>query len=93
LGGPSWDTDRAVKLEPNIYYEYIVNPPRENRGPGPSAPVWSGVVSGIPADTTFEWKCIRKREDGTGGVRFQPGRNNSHRTTLSGYAGRSYGSF
>jgi alpha-glucosidase len=93
LGGPGWDTDRAVKLEPNIYYEYVVNPPRENRGPGPSAPVWSGVVSGIPADTTFEWKCIRKREDGTGGVHFQPGRNNSHRTTSSGYAGRSYGLF
>ncbi len=101
LGGPNWDTNKAVKLDPNIYYEYIWNPPKgpnsppnaPDRGSGPSAPVWTGVISGIPANTTFEWKCIRKADDGTGEVKWQPGKNNSRITTSSGYAGRSYGSF
>lgn len=101
LGGPSWDSDKAVKLDPDIYYEYIWNPPQTPnhppdapyRGAGPSAPVWTGVISGLPPNTRFEWKCIRKREDGSGGVQWQPGDNNVHTTTSSGYAGRSYGSF
>jgi alpha-glucosidase len=88
-----WDTNKAVKLDPNIYYEYIYNPPQGHNGPGPFAPVWTGVISGIPANTTFEWKCIRKREDGTGEVEWPPGNNKSLTTTSSGYAGRSYGSF
>jgi alpha-glucosidase (family GH31 glycosyl hydrolase) len=92
LGGPHWNTDRAIKLDPHIYYEYIVTPPLGHNGPGPSAPVRTGVISGIPSNTTFEWKCIRKREDATGAVHFEPGPNNSHSTTSSGYAGRSYGS-
>ncbi|RPI92382.1 MAG: hypothetical protein EHM39_13660, partial [Chloroflexi bacterium] len=65
--------------------------PLGHNGPGPSAPVWTGVISGLPSNTTFEWKCIRKREDATGEVHFEPGLNNSHSTTPSGYAGRSYG--
>ncbi|RJQ50868.1 MAG: DUF5110 domain-containing protein [Desulfobacteraceae bacterium] len=89
----SWDPDRAVPLDPNIYYEYIWNPPEGHNGPGPSAPVWTGVVSGIPPGTRLEWKCIRKREDGTGPVVWEPGDNNVFTTTGSGYAGRSYGAF
>jgi alpha-glucosidase (family GH31 glycosyl hydrolase) len=93
LGGPNWNTDRAVKLDPSIYYEYIVSPPAGNNGPGPFAPVWTGIISGIPSNITFEWKCLLKREDGTGEVKWQPGSNNIFTTTSSGYAGRSYGSF
>jgi Starch binding domain len=93
LGGPNWNTDRAVKLAPSVYYDYIVSPPLHNNGPGPFAPVWTGVISGLPSNTSFEWKCIRKREDGTGAVNWQPGSNNSFTTTSAGYAGRSYGSF
>jgi alpha-glucosidase len=93
IGGPDWDTDKALKLDPNVYYEYIYNPPAGHGGPGPSAPVWTAVVAGIPANTAFEWKCIRKRADGTGRVHWQPGNNNSFLTTVSGYAGRTYGSF
>jgi alpha-glucosidase len=89
----SWDPDRAIKLDPNIYYEYIWNPPEGHNGPGPSAPVWTGVVAGIPPNTKLEWKCIRKREDGTGQVVWEPGDNNVFISTASGYAGRSYGSF
>ena len=93
MGGPDWDTDKALKLDPSVYYEYIYNPPPSHGGPGPQAPVWTAVVAGIPANTAFEWKCIRKREDGTGDVQWQPGNNNRFQTTVSGYAGRSYGSF
>jgi alpha-glucosidase len=41
----SWDPAKAVKLDPNIYYDYIdgVNPPLNHNGPGPSAPVWSSL--------------------------------------------------
>jgi len=93
IGGPTWDSTKAIKLDPNIYHEYIVNPPPGHLGPGPSEPVWSGVISGIPSNTVFEWKCIRKSEDGTGEIHWQPGENNSHHTTATGYAGMSYGSF
>ncbi len=88
-----WNPDRAIKLDPNIYYEYIWNPPSGHNGPGPFAPVWTGVISDLPAETTFEWKCLRKYQDGSGQVEWQPGPNNTHTTTTSGYTGRSYGSF
>jgi alpha-glucosidase (family GH31 glycosyl hydrolase) len=93
LGGPGWDTDRAVKLDPSVYYDYIVSPPPGHHGPGPSAPLWTGVVADLPPNMTFEWKCIRKREDGTGEPDWEPGGNNVHTTTSSGYAGRAYGTF
>jgi alpha-glucosidase len=89
----NWDVARAIKLSPNIYYEYIWNPPAAHNGPGPSAPVWSGVISGLPPNTTFEWKCVRKREDGTGSPQFEPGPNNVFTTGAGGYSGRGFASF
>ncbi|GAB4369732.1 MAG: hypothetical protein Kow00121_09870 [Elainellaceae cyanobacterium] len=89
----NWNPAQAVKLEPNIYYEYIYNPPVGHNGPGPSAPIWTGVIDNLPPNTTFEWKCIRRSEDGSGAVEWQPGDNTVHTTTASGYAGQSYGSF
>ncbi|MCB0167226.1 MAG: DUF5110 domain-containing protein [Anaerolineae bacterium] len=89
----AWDPDQAIKLDPNVYYEYIWNPPPSPNGPGPSEPVWTGVVTDLPAETTFEWKCIRKNDDGSGQVEWQPDPNNSHTTGEAGYAGRSYGAF
>lgn len=88
-----WGPDQAIKLDPNVYYEYIWNPPPSHNGPGPFEPVWTGVISDLPAETPFEWKCIRKNDDGTGKVEWQPDPNNSHTTTAAGYAGRSYGAF
>ncbi|HEX6016064.1 MAG TPA: TIM-barrel domain-containing protein [Geminicoccaceae bacterium] len=94
LGGPSWDTSRAVRLAPSVYYDYIKQPPPGgHHGPGPSAPVWTDVIAGLPPDTSFEWKCIRRREDGGGAVEWQPGANNRFRTGASGFAGRAYGTF
>jgi len=90
-----WDPAKAVKLDPNIYYDYVdgVNPPPNHNGPGPSAPVWSAVVAALPSDTSFEWKCLRRHEDVTGELTWEPGPNNTHRTHAAGYSGRSYGSF
>ncbi|MBM9594212.1 TIM-barrel domain-containing protein [Roseitranquillus sediminis] len=88
-----WDPLAAVKLAPSIYHDYIVSPPAGGIGPGPQAPVWTGVVGGLPPFTAFEWKCIRRREDGMGPVEWQLGGNNTHETAGSGYSGRAYGSF
>jgi alpha-glucosidase len=93
LGG--WDTAKAVKLDPSIYWEYIYNPPPGgDTAPGPNAPVWTGVVSGLPSAPSFQWKCIRRNEDGSGTVDWQPDPNNAFGATVSsGYAGQAYGSF
>jgi alpha-glucosidase len=91
LGG--WDTGRAVELEPSIYHAYITDPPPNHAGPGPSAPVWTGVVAGLPPSTAFAWKCLRRREDGTGEPAWEPGEDNLFTTTASGYAGRAFGTF
>ena len=37
----NFDPSKAIKLDPNVYYDYIVNPPIRNFGPGPAAPVWT----------------------------------------------------
>lgn len=85
-----WNPSRAIKLDPNVYYQYIVDG-RSN--PGPAAPVWTGVVSGLPANTTFSWKCIRRQENNSAAVTWQPGTDNGFRTGSTGYTGRTYGSF
>ena len=90
----NWDPIKAVALSPSIYWEYIYNPPPGGGGPGPSAPVWTGVLAGLPSNPDFEWKCIRRNEDGSGSVVWQPGANTSfNATATSGYAGRTYGRF
>ena len=89
----SWDPQQGVRLSPSIYFDYIVAPPPNHAGPGPSAPLWTGVIDGLPPDTGFEWKCLRRREDGSGSPTWEPGENNRHLTTFSGYSGQSYGSF
>jgi alpha-glucosidase (family GH31 glycosyl hydrolase) len=81
---------QAVKLEPSIYYEYIWNPPPGPGRVGPVAPVWTGVIDELPPNTTFHWKCLRKREDDTGTPQVGPSQTFS--TAASGYAGRTSGS-
>jgi alpha-glucosidase len=90
----NWDSGKAIALSPSIYWEYIFSPPGTGSGPGPSAPVWTGIVAGLPANPKFEWKCIRRNEDGSGSVGWQPGANTIFSaSTTSGYAGRTYGKF
>jgi alpha-glucosidase (family GH31 glycosyl hydrolase) len=83
-----WNPAKAIKLDPNVYYQYIIDG-RSN--PGPAAPVWTGVLMGLAPNTTFEWKCLKRREDGMGTPVWQAGNNNSHTTGPMGYAGRTYG--
>jgi alpha-glucosidase len=90
----NWDPGKAIALSPSVYWEYIYNPPPGGAGPGPSKPVWTGVVSGLPPNPQFEWKCIRRNEDGSGSVSWQPGPNTVFSAPVaSGYAGRAFGTF
>lgn len=88
----NWDPAQAIKLDPNIYYDYIN---RSNASlPGPTAPVWTGVISKLPANTPIEWKCIRRNEADSfnnNTVTWQAGGNNKLNTSAHGYAGHSYG--
>lgn len=53
-------------------------------------PTWDGTVSGLPANTAVEWKCIKK--DGSNNVVWQGGANNTVTTPSSGSV-NSTGSF
>ena len=84
LGG--WSPTKALKLEPNIYYQYIAD---GHRG----TPIWTRVVS-LPTNTEFEWKCLRLADDASGPADWQPGANNSFKTEgHPGYAGAARGRF
>lgn len=88
----SWDPTNSIRLSPSIYWQYIYDPPEGHAGPGPSRPIWTGVVSNLTSKPSFEWKCIRRNEDGSGGVTWQPGANTVFSSDVtSGYAGGTYG--
>ena len=83
------DPTKAIRLAPNVYYEYIWNPPPSPGGPGPSKPVWTGVIQQLPPATTFQWRCLRKLENGTGSPQLGP--LQTFATGSGGYAGRTSG--
>ncbi|MGJ3252743.1 MAG: TIM-barrel domain-containing protein [Elainellaceae cyanobacterium] len=87
----NWDVNRAVALDPNIYWEYIYNPPPNHTGPGPSTPKWTGVVQQLPSETTVSWKCLKRTNSGE--WQFEPGENNQIELPESGFAGSSIGEF
>ena len=87
----NWDVNNGVKLDPNIYYEYIYNPPPNHNGPGPSTPKWTGFVRDLPTNTSVEWKCVKKLN--SGGLEWEPAANNIVSTSNSGFSGTSIGSF
>jgi len=87
----NWDPGKAVKLEPNIYYEYIYNPPHNHNGPGPKTPKWTELVLNLPANTNIEWKCIKRLN--TGNWQWEQGSNNKITTKSSGFSGTSIGAF
>lgn len=86
----NWDPAKAVKLDPNVYYDYISG--KHVDGVGPTEPIWTGVVSSLPVTTDVEWKCLRRDESfNPNTVTWQADSNNTVTTPASGYAGRSYG--
>ncbi|MEW9550216.1 TIM-barrel domain-containing protein [Nonomuraea sp. NPDC050783] len=58
-------------------------------------PAWTGTVTGLPPETTVEWKCVKRREDGFPDTadQWQPGGNTSLTTPASGDAGTTTGTF
>lgn len=59
-----------------------------------TADTWMGRIGSLPSDATIEWKCIQKRDDGTGAVIWQAGGNNvTGRTAAAGFSGETVGAF
>lgn len=86
LGG--WKPEKAIRMEPSVCYEYITQG-RDSSLPGPASPVWTKVIGDLPPKTKIEWKCLRKRADGS--WQWQGGPNNVHTTGDSGYSGVTVG--
>ncbi len=55
-------------------------------------PTWDGVISNLPPNTSFEWKCIKRLESGGNATQWQNGSNNSA-TTLNAGQGNTTGDF
>lgn len=87
----NWNPEKAVKLNPSIYYEYIYNPPPNHAGPGPNTPKWTGIIQGLPANSSIEWKCVKLLASGQ--WQWQSGGNNTVVAPASGFAGTSVGKF
>lgn len=87
----NWQPEKALALSPNVYYEYIYNPPPGHNGPGPSTPKWTGLIQGLPTNMTLEWKCVKKLTSGQ--WQFESGANNQITTTNAGFSGTSMGAF
>ncbi|MCK2216114.1 DUF5110 domain-containing protein [Actinomadura sp. ATCC 31491] len=58
-------------------------------------PAWTGTVTGLPPETSVEWKCVKRREQGFPDTadQWQPGANSVLTTPASGDAGTTAGSF
>ncbi|MDO8208560.1 MAG: glycoside hydrolase family 31 protein [Gallionella sp.] len=87
----NWNPEKAIRLSPSVYFEYIYNPPANHNGPGPKTPKWTGVVQGLPANSSIEWKCVKQLASGL--WQWQTGSNNIIATPASGFAGTSVGAF
>lgn len=58
-------------------------------------PTWTGTISGLPASTVIEWKCIKRHETGDTStvVMWQPGSNSAFTSASVGFGGNTYGDF
>jgi alpha-glucosidase (family GH31 glycosyl hydrolase) len=91
LGG--WEPAKAVRLSPSVYWDYITTPPPATDHPGPSAPVWTGVVSGLPTNTSFSWKCLLRSETDPTQATWSGAGNTTGTTGPGGFGGRTYAVF
>jgi len=87
----NWNPQKAIRLNPSVYFEYIYNPPPGSNGPDPKTPKWTGVLQGLPANSSIEWKCVKQLASGS--WQWQTGSNNIIATQASGFAGTSTGKF
>jgi alpha-glucosidase (family GH31 glycosyl hydrolase) len=81
------DPTQAIKLLPNVYYQYIIDGKSDS---GLAAPVWTGIISELPPNKSFQWQCIRRFEASPNTV-INQSEIITHTTVNSGYAGQSYG--
>jgi alpha-glucosidase len=56
-------------------------------------PTWTGTVAKLPADTSVEWKCIKRPETAASPVEWEPGANNVLATPADGAVGTTVGDF
>ncbi|MHC4178486.1 MAG: TIM-barrel domain-containing protein, partial [Planctomycetota bacterium] len=84
----SWKPEEAIRMDPSVCYQYITKS-RGSTLPGPASPIWTKVVADLPPKTKIEWKCLRKRADGS--WQWQEGPNSVHTTGDSGYSGVTMG--
>ena len=58
-------------------------------------PTWTGTISGLPANTAIEWKCIKRQEANYPATAdtWQSGSNNTFTTPATGLGGTSTGAF
>lgn len=80
------DPKKAIKLEPNLYYQYI----KDGRSgfSAAKAPTWSGVVTNLPPSRSFQWQCLKRLEGGALNV-IKRSASTSARTATSGYGGET----
>jgi alpha-glucosidase len=84
------DPHKAVKLEPNLYYQYIID--RRTEFSTAKAPIWSGVVAKLPPNRSFQWQCLKRLEGGALTV-IDRSPSVTAQTAASGYGGGTKGSF
>ncbi|MEB3325019.1 MAG: TIM-barrel domain-containing protein, partial [Cyanobacteriota bacterium] len=84
------DPQKAVKLDPNMYYQYIIDGRTEFSTA--KAPIWTGVIGDLPTNQAFQWQCIKRLEAGTLNVLQRSAPVNAQ-TTASGYSGQTKGTF
>ena len=84
------DPLKAVKLEPNLYYQYIID--RRTEFSTAKAPIWSGVVANLPPNRSFQWQCLKRLEGGALTV-IDRSPSVTAQTATSGYGGGTKGSF
>ena len=85
----NWDINKGKALSPNVYHEYIYNPPPNHNGPGPKTPKWTGLVSGLSPGASIQWKCVKKLSNGK--WQWQAGDNNQIQSQKITYSGSTKG--
>lgn len=74
----AWDVQKAIPMTTNSFLHGV----------------WTAQVSGLPAKTNIEWKCVKVPPQSSGrGIEWQPGNNNAVNTGDGGFGGLTRGGF
>lgn len=92
-GNANTDSGSAVYVSGNTPALGNWDPAKAIRLGSSNYPVWSLRIDNLPADSRIEWKCLKRRQDGSGTPVWQPGANNILTMTRTDFSGESSGSF